>query len=303
MSFQHIPVLLSETVAGLSPKDGGVYVDCTLGRGGHTKTLLAAARCHVIGLDKDPEAIRDCRTALAPFSDRFTAVHAPFRSLGQVLDELQVDLVDGIMADLGVSSPQLDDATRGFSFQKAGPLDMRMNTESRKTADFYVNETPEKELANIIYQYGEERQSRAIARYIVGGRPWTDTLELANALAGRFGKNQRKIHPATRTFQAIRIAVNGELDELNAMLPQALDRLKSGGRLAVISFHSLEDRIVKQFFSLESGRTGERDAYGHPVVAPRLSKPFPPIVPTQDDPNPRARSARLRVAERLPWTS
>ena len=173
MSFQHIPVLLSETVAGLSPKDGGVYVDCTLGRGGHTKTLLAAARCHVIGLDKDPEAIRDCRTALAPFSDRFTAVHAPFRSLAQVLDELQVDLVDGIMADLGVSSPQLDDATRGFSFQKAGPLDMRMNTESRKTADFYVNETPEKELANIIYQYARTAvRAIALHRRTIGRTPW-----------------------------------------------------------------------------------------------------------------------------------
>lgn len=303
MSFQHIPVLLNETVSGLSPKDGGVYVDCTLGRGGHTKTLLTSAECRVIGLDKDPEAIQACRQSLSEYSDRFTAVHAPFRGFAQVLDDLQIDFIDGVMADLGVSSPQLDDAERGFSFQKAGPLDMRMNTESTKTAAYYVNEFPEKELANVIYQFGEERQSRAIARYIVGGRPWSDTLELANALAGRFGKHNRKIHPATRTFQAIRIAVNGELDELSAMLPQALNRLRGGGRLAIISFHSLEDRIVKQFFSLESGRTGERDAYGHPVVPPRLSKPFPPIVPTQDDPNPRARSARLRIAERLPWTS
>jgi 16S rRNA (cytosine1402-N4)-methyltransferase len=303
MTMRHIPVLLAETVDALNPVNGGVYVDCTLGRGGHSELLLQRADCRVIGIDKDPEAIRDSSERLAPFGDRFTAVRGAFASFSHILDELNVQRVDGVLADLGVSSPQLDDAHRGFSFQTAGPLDMRMDPSASVTADELVNGMAEKELANIIYQFGEERQSRAIARFIAGGRPWTDTLELANAMAGKFGRKPNRIHPATRTFQALRIAVNGELDELVKLLPQILSRLNEGGRMAIISFHSLEDRIVKQFFALESGRTGERDAYGHPVHTPRVAKPFPLVSPEKEDPNPRARSARLRIAQRLPWTS
>ena len=300
---RHIPVLLTESVEGLKPFDGGVYVDCTLGRGGHTEALLQAADCRVIGLDKDPEAIGETKERLKEYDNRFTPVHASFEQLSSVLDKLGIRRIDGLLADLGVSSPQLDDAHRGFSFQTSGPLDMRMNPEAPVTAAELVNGLSETDLANVIYKYGEERQSRAIARLIVQGRPWSDTLTLAQALLKRFGRRQQRIHPATRTFQALRIAVNRELDELEALLPQALLSLNGGGRIAVISFHSLEDRIVKQFFARESGRTGERDAYGHPVVKPRIAKPRPLITPSKDDPNPRARSARLRIAERLPWTS
>lgn len=303
LTIRHIPVLLKETVQGLEPFDGGLYVDCTLGRGGHSKALLESANCRVIGLDRDPEAISDSTERLSQYSDRFTAVRGTFGELSNILDSLSIQRIDGLMADLGVSSPQLEDAHRGFSFQTAGPLDMRMDPETLLTASELVNEMGEKELANIIFQYGEERQSRSIARYIVGGRPWGDTLELANAMAGRFGRKPNRIHPATRTFQALRIAVNGELDQIAALLPQAINRLNGNGKVAIISFHSLEDRIVKQFFARESGRVSERDAYGHPVVAPRIAPPSRLITPDKDDPNPRARSARLRIARRLEWTS
>lgn len=300
---RHIPVLLTEVVEALQPQEGGVYVDCTLGRGGHTEALLNAANCRVIGMDRDPDAIKESKARLSKFGSRFEVVRASFSDISTVLDDLDVESVDGILADLGVSSPQLDDAHRGFSFQRSGPLDMRMNPDAPTTAAELVNGLPEKDLADLIYRYGEERQSRGIARLIVRGRPWDDTLVLANAISQRFRSKTARIHPATRTFQAIRITVNEELNELESLLPQALARLQSGGRLAIISFHSLEDRIVKQYFALESGRTGERDAYGNPVVPPRIARPFPLVTPTEDDPNPRARSARMRVAERLPWTS
>ena len=302
VALNHVPVLLNEVVDGLQPQTDGVYLDCTLGRGGHSEAILQAAECTVIGLDRDPEAIAQTRDRLKHFGERFVSVQSPFSQFRRVLDGLGIERIDGLLAELGVSSPQLDDPSRGFSFQRSGPLDMRMDPESPLNAAEIVNEWAAEDIANAIYQYGEERQSRAIARLIVAGRPWTDTVQLAEAIATRFPQRKAKIHPATRTFQGLRIAVNRELTEIEELLPSALESLSSGGRLAVISFHSLEDRIVKRFFALESGRTGARDAYGNPVVPPRIHKPHPLIKPTKEDPNPRARSARLRIAERLPWT-
>ena len=297
--FDHVPVLLPEVLDALKPAAGEVHVDCTLGGGGHAEALLEAAPCRVIGLDRDPEALAASTERLRAFGDRFTPVRAAFSELGGVLDRLGVDRVDGVLADLGVSSPQLDRAERGFSFQQAGPLDMRMDPDAPLTAADLVNEAPEQELADLIFRYGEERRARRVARQIVAGRPWADTRTLARAVAKAVGGKPGRIHPATRTFQALRIAVNDELGELERLLPVARERLRPGGRLALITFHSLEDRIVKRFFARESGRTAPRDAYGDPVGPVRFGE-LRQAVPAPDDPNPRARSARLRAATRLP---
>jgi 16S rRNA (cytosine1402-N4)-methyltransferase len=299
MVLEHTPVLLAEVVAALAPRAGELFVDCTLGRGGHAEALLEAADCRVIGLDRDPAAIAATRARLARFGDRLRAVHAPFSSLSAVLDDLGEPRVDGLLADLGVSSPQLDDPARGFSFRDSGPVDMRMDPTSSPSAADLVNEWDESELARVVFRYGEEKRSRAVARALVAGRPWTDTAALAAAVAKAVGGRPTRIHPATRTFQALRIAVNDELGELERLLPVAIERLAPGGRLAIISFHSLEDRIVKRFLAAESGRTGERDPWGDPVVSPRVLAQAKAVRPPSDDPNPRARSARLRTASRL----
>ena len=303
--FHHVPVLRDEVVRALAPADGEVLVDCTLGGGGHSEALLQAANCRVIGLDRDPVAIAAATERLAPFGERFTAVRSAFSDLGRVLDSLGLAEVQGVLADLGVSSPQLDTPERGFSFRLQGPPDMRMDPDIERSAMDIVNDCTEDEIALIVSRYGEERRARRVARAIVAGRPFDSTLALAEVVAKAVGtpRGGSRIHPATRTFQALRIVVNDELGELERLLPVALERLSPGGRLAIISFHSLEDRIVKRFFALESGRTAPKAAYGHPVTPPRFARLPKPVSSAPDDPNPRARSARLRFAVRLPWTA
>ena len=296
----HIPVLLEEVVAGLCPADGEVFVDCTLGRGGHSEELLAAADCKVIGLDRDPEAVDASSRRLEVYGSRFSGYHAPFSALESVLETAGLSSVDGVLADLGVSSPQLDEPGRGFSFRQSGPVDMRMDPTASLDAATIVNTWEQVDLARILKEFGEEPRARAVAAAIVAGRPWADTRTLAAAVA-RVAGPTRKIHRATKTFQALRIVVNDELGELRRLLPASLRVLGSGGRLAVIAFHSLEDRIVKQFIALESGRTGPRDVFGHPTVAPRLDRPAGLIKAGLEESNPRARSARLRIATRLTW--
>jgi 16S rRNA (cytosine1402-N4)-methyltransferase len=299
--WPHVPVLLRETVAALAPREGGVYVDCTVGAGGHSEAILQAADCRVIGLDRDQSALAIAHERLAPFAARFVGVHAPFANLENVLDNLGVDVVDGIMADIGVSSLQLDTPERGFSFRAAGPLDMRMDTSAGSPASELINHEEEAELARCIATFGEERHAKRIAGIIVRGRPWSDTATLAAAIAAGVpsGGSFARIHPATRTFQALRIRVNDELGQLERLLEVAVRRLAPGGVLAVITFHSLEDRIVKRFIARESGRDAERDPYGNPLGTPRFGRPGPSITAPPDDPNPRARSARLRTAVRL----
>ena len=300
--FQHRSVLLDEAVAALAPADGELFVDCTLGGGGHTEALLDAAEVRVVGLDRDPAALKAATARLGRFGERFQAVHASFDQLGRVLDELGIGRVHGILADLGVSSPQLDHAERGFSFRRGGPVDMRMDPTQGPTAAELLDTVDEEELVRILTTYGEERRARRVARALLAERPFADTAALAACVAGVVGRGKGRIHPATRTFQALRIAVNDELGQLERLLPQVIDRLVPGGRVAIISFHSLEDRIVKRFLHRAAGRGLPRDAYGNPVgdVTVRVA---PSLTPSPSDPNPRARSARLRSATRLPWNA
>ncbi len=299
-AYHHLPVMRAEVVAALRPADGEVLVDCTFGGGGHTRALLEAARCRVIALDRDPSALANAEAIRAEVGDRLEVHHAPFSALGSVLDAAGRPLVDGILADLGVSSHQLDTPDRGFSFRAKGPLDMRMDPTAGRSAADLVNEADEHELVRILREYGEEQKAGRVARAIVAGRPWSDTLALAEAVARVVGPGGR-IHPATRTFQALRIAVNGELAELESLLPTALERLRPGGRLAILTFHSLEDRIVKRFFDASAGKGRPRDPYGNPIGPVHL-RVHPDLAPS-DEENPRARSARLRSATRLPWNA
>ena len=298
--FDHVPVLRDQVVAALQPADGEVFVDCTVGGGGHAAALLATAACTVIGVDRDPAALEAATRACAPWAERFQPVRARFSQLRDVLMEVGHDRVDGILADVGVSSHQLDTAERGFSFRRSGPIDMRMDPDAPLSASTLVNNWAETDLAEVIQRYGEERHARRVARAIVAGRPWTDVAELGAAIARVVGRGKGRIHPATRTFQGLRIAVNDELGELNSLLQASVHSLKPHGRLAIISFHSLEDRIVKRFFSDQAGKNLPRDPYGNRIgpVNLALSKS---VTPADDDPNPRARSARLRAARRLPW--
>lgn len=298
-TFHHIPVLLQPVIDALAPVDGGVYVDCTLGGGGHTEALLKAADCRVIGLDRDPAALAAAGERLRPFGERFTAVRTTFDRVRQALDELGIDKVDGLLADFGVSSHQLDTADRGFSFRHNGPVDMRMDPDAPYSAADLVNDGEQSELERVIRDYGEERRWRRVARAIVDGRPWQDTAMLAAAVEQAVGGKYERIHKATRTFQGLRIAVNDELGQVERLLTASLDCVAPGGHIALISFHSLEDRLVKRFFYAEAGRTGPRDAYGHPIAPVRLGE-LALIRPDDDDPNPRARSSRLRIATRLP---
>ena len=278
-SSSHEPVLRQEVVQWLIPQNPQgdrfrvrTIVDATLGLGGHTQALLAAApQVRVIGIDQDPEALRVARERLAPFKDRVSFAHANFQDLAAVLRELKVDRVQGIVADLGVSSLQFDTGERGFSFSVEAPLDMRMNQGDGETAAELIERLSEKDLADLIFEYGEERGARRIARALVKARergPVTTTKELADITIRALRVPGRwRIHPATRTFQAFRIAVNDELKVLEAFIPEAITALAKGGRLAIISFHSLEDRIVKRRFQRESGRcecTG-RDRMNFPV--------------------------------------
>ncbi len=291
----HVPVLTMQVLQQLRPERGGLFVDCTVGLGGHASAMLAAGASRLIGLDRDLDALRHARETLAPWKDRVELIHADYRVLGDLLDERQIPEIDGALADLGVSSMQFDEPGRGFSFQRDEPLDMRMDRSQGETAAGLVARSSEEDLANAIFQYGEERFSRRIARAIVEERrqtPVGTTLALA-AIVRRVvpRRGHMRIDPATRTFQALRIWVNRELEGLDRFLESAASRLRAGGRLAVITFHSLEDRIVKHTFRALAA--GDRS------VLKVLTKK--PIVPDEDEVrrNPRARSAKLRAAERI----
>jgi 16S rRNA (cytosine1402-N4)-methyltransferase len=314
--LKHRPVLYQEIIYALQPVYKRLFVDCTVGAGGHSFGLLEASSPdgRLLGLDVDPRALELAHQRLYQFGDRVILVQASYATLQEQLEKIKWPPVNGILLDLGISSMQVDTAERGFSFLSDAPLDMRFDPRNPNTAADLVNTMNEKELADLIYQYGEEHLARQIARAIVRERPLTSTFELSQLVArvvgghrshGRRDQNtSRSIHPATRTFQALRIAVNDELNVLAMVLPQAVECLAPGGRLAVISFHSLEDRIVKQFFQQES-----QDCIcppvqpvctcGHHATITRLTKH--PIRPQPDEVeiNPRARSARLRVAMKL----
>jgi 16S rRNA (cytosine1402-N4)-methyltransferase len=296
----HRPVMLAESLAGLALGDGDTiaadacYIDCTFGRGGHSRAILdaLAGRGMLHAIDQDPEAIRHAETAFADAAN-FRIHHANFSQLRDVAEAAGISgKVTGILLDLGVSSPQLDTAERGFSFGKDGPLDMRMNPQAGEPAAEWLARASDTEIADVLYQYGEERNSRRIARRIVEARmvqPLTSTAQLAQLIASVPGPRSRSIHPATRSFQAIRIFINRELDVLRDVLAQAMDVLQPGGRLVVISFHSLEDRIVKR--TLRDAARAE-----HPQLKLR-GKQFPSDAERAS--NPRARSAVLRIAEKL----
>ncbi|MEN6479663.1 MAG: 16S rRNA (cytosine(1402)-N(4))-methyltransferase RsmH [Anaerolineales bacterium] len=305
----HTPVLLAEVLTWLALKPGGLYIDATVGLGGHAAAILNACGPdgRLLGIDADPQALALARERLAPFGDRALLRQGWNRDLPTLAADAGWSAVDGVLFDLGVSSLQLDDAARGFSFQQDGPLDMRMSPQAEVDAAQIVNTWPERELADILYTYGEERYARRIAAAIVRERPLHTTAELAavvrRAIPG--GHAPQRIDPATRSFQALRIAVNGELEYLEQALTGAVRLLRPGGRLVVIAFHSLEDRIVKQYLAREA-----RDCIcppripqcvcGHKATVRLLT--HKPVRPSDAEAaaNPRSRSARLRAAERLP---
>lgn len=312
MEFRHKPVLFAETMRSLALSDGGVYVDGTLGGGGHSEGILLATgpSGRVIGIDQDDEALAAAGNHLAAFGDRFVACKSNFAEMRAVLDGLQVDAVDGVLLDIGVSSHQLDDAGRGFSYMQDGPLDMRMNQSGGRTAAELLAEASAEELADIIYKYGEERFSRRIASRIVARRaeePITGTLQLAEIVRSAIPAERRRHedqHPAKRTFQALRIAVNDELGVLERGMRAAFDCLRPGGRLSVITFHSLEDRIVKEYFvSLARGCDCPPEfpicVCGKKPRAKLVNRK--PITASAEElaENPRARSAKLRTVEKL----
>jgi 16S rRNA (cytosine1402-N4)-methyltransferase len=300
MMSGHVPVLLAEVLEALAPRDGAHYVDGTFGGGGYARAILEAADCRVLGIDRDPDAIARGAALAARFAGRLTLVQGEFSRMGEY-----VEATDGVVLDLGVSSFQFDEPARGFSFREDGPLDMRMSKDGQSAADF-VNSAEEKTLAQVLSRYGEEHQARRIAHQIVLARPVTRTAELAEIVLKALGPGARKlkIHPATRTFQALRILVNDELGELERGLEAAERVLKLRGRLAVVSFHSLEDRIVKQFLAArsESVSKGSRHAPERRRATSPVFKIFKPRVPGDAEvrSNPRSRSARLRAAEKLP---
>jgi len=301
----HVPVMVAEVVEWLRPRPGAFLVDATVGLGGHAAALLAAAPdTRLLGLDRDPAALAIARDRLRDAGERVILRHGRFTELGRVLHDVGWDGADAVLLDLGVSSLQLDDPTRGFSFQAAGALDMRMDPTGGLDAAEIVNRWPEKDLALVLHEYGEEPRARAVARAIVRRRPITTTAALADVVRGVLGRGRPGHHPATRTFQALRIAVNDELSELELFLADAWMLLRPGGRLAILAYHSLEDRRVKDTF-----RRWAADCLCPPrtpvcvcgwrakvrVLTPR------PLRPTAEEVarNPRARSARLRVVERL----
>jgi 16S rRNA (cytosine1402-N4)-methyltransferase len=301
----HTPVLLDEVLDGLAITTGGTYVDCTVGTGGHAEGILdrSAPDGKLLGLDLDPSAIELSGSRLSVYGDRAVLVRGSFAGLKELASAHGFTPADGVLLDLGVSSVQLERAERGFSFQKDGPLDMRMDPAGEVTADYLVNELAETDLARILADYGEEPKARAIARAIVRNRPIRTTKELADLVA-RNVRQRRRMHPATRTFQALRIAVNEELETLSETLPQIVEILAKGGRMAIISFHSLEDRLVKSFLVTES----------HDCICPPeipvckcdhqrtvkivTKKPLRPS-PAETSRNPRSRSAKLRIAMRV----
>ena len=278
--------MLEEALQFLQPERGGVFVDCTLGLGGHTRALLERGATRVIGIDRDADALRLATERLQGFGDRLVPVHSDYRQIGEVLDAHGGQVVDGVLADLGISSLQLDADGRGFSFRRDEPLDMRMDRSGGATAADLVNRSDEREIADAIFQFGEERYSRRIARGIVAARPLTTTGQLASIVRRAVPtRGWQRIDPATRTFQALRIWVNGELDGLDRFVQNAAARLAGNGRLAVITFHSLEDRVVKHTMrALAHADTGLHALTKKPVTAGEAEL----------DRNPRARSAKLR---------
>ncbi len=313
--MEHVPVLLHEALAKLALRPGMSCIDGTLGGAGHSEALLLATAPNgqLLGIDADPQAIARAEERLAPFKARVVLRQGSFRDLALIAQAAGFTQVQAILLDLGISSYQLGDETRGFSFQAVGPLDMRMDTSAPLTAAEIVNDWPQDALADVIYRYGEEPRSRRVARAIVEARPLSSTAELADVIAKALGGRQgQRTHPATRVFQALRIAVNDELGALEAALPQIVRLLTPGGRFAVITFHSLEDRIVKQFIQRETRdciceldprawRTvGEAACRcGHRATLRAVTRK--PIQPTETEirQNPRSRSAKLRVAERV----
>lgn len=309
MSMQrHIPVLMNEVVDAIAPRDGGRYLDGTFGAGGYTTAILDRADCRVIAIDRDPDAIAAGRALAERYAPRLTLIEGRFGDMADLLSAEGVDDVDGVTLDLGVSSMQFDQAERGFSFRNSGPLDMRMGRSGPSAADL-VNDAEEAELADIIWRYGEERKSRRVAHAIVEQRKLKrieTTAELASIVRRAVGPQAKDdSDPATRTFQALRIAVNDELGELERGLAAAEAVLAPGGRLAVVSFHSLEDRAVKEFVRARAGRTPSPSRHAPPKADARaatlrdLSRK--PVLPSEAETsaNPRARSARLRVAEKI----
>jgi 16S rRNA (cytosine1402-N4)-methyltransferase len=310
----HIPVLYKEIIHALQPQRGGRYVDGTLGAGGHARGILEACTPdgQLLGLDVDPQALALSRETLAPYEGRIHLVQASYTTITKQLAAMRWDAVDGILLDLGASSMQFDNAERGFSFMQDGPLDMRFGPNAFQSAEDIVNTFDEKDLADLIFRYGEDRDSRKIARAIVMNRPLHTTRELVVVIEKASPRRGDRVHPATQTFQALRIAVNEELASVESVLPQAVSALRrrpervdgSGGRLAVISFHSLEDRIVKDFFREQS-----KDIVNPPyeriyeeerkAVIKIINKK--PIVASDEEikDNPRARSAKLRVVEKI----
>lgn len=300
MEFHHQTVLRDAVVELLQAGPGGQWLDGTLGGGGHSEALLQATGPdgRVLGLDRDPAALAAARQRLAGFGPRFEARHGRFGDLSRAAGD--AGPFRGIVLDLGVSSPQLDQAHRGFSFQQDGPVDMRMDPSSGLPASEWLEDMDHARLARLIGRLGDEPRAGRIARAILDGRPWRSTRALAECVAKASGYRNSRTHPATRTFQALRIHTNDELGELDRGLRAALDALEAGGRLAVISFHSLEDRATKAFFRASAGIGTPRDAYGHPATPPvgRLVNRKPINGLERDPHNPRARSARLRVFER-----
>ena len=309
-SIPHQPVLYHEIILALRPNETGRYIDATVGAGGHAWGILkeSAPSGQLLGLDLDPQALELAKKRLQEFSDRATLVQASYTTLQEQARKIGWDRVEGIVIDLGVSSMQIDTPERGFSFQTEGPLDMRFGPSQTRTAADLINSWSERDLADVIWRYGEDRLSRRIAQAIVQARPLHTTTQLAEVIASAVGRSKApgksRIHPATRTFQALRIAVNEELGAIQEVLPQAVDLLAPGGRLAVIAFHSLEDRIVKQYFRRES-----RDCIcppeqpvctcGHKASLVEINRKPVEAGDEESRTNPRARSARLRVAERL----
>jgi 16S rRNA (cytosine1402-N4)-methyltransferase len=311
MGAPHRPVLLRETIELLRPERGGLFIDGTLGLGGHSEAILeASADARVIGIDRDREALAWAGERLARYGARFQAVHGNFRDIARVVEQAGESALSGVLVDLGVSSLQFDDAQRGFSFRHDAPLDMRMDAGSdEETAAELLARLPEEEIARIIFKYGEERRSRRISRWIVErrerGEPIKGTRELADLVARAYGARKTEhIHPATRTFQALRIAVNGELEGLGEFVEQAIDLLQEDGRFAAISFHSLEDRIIKRSLRRLAGhcecdrRAPVCTCGARRAVEILTRRPLQPR-PTELDENPRARSAKLRAARKL----
>jgi len=291
LSVLHTPVLVAEVVEWLRIRPEGTYLDATAGTAGHAIEIakrLTTGR--LVALDRDPEALEIARERLKEFGEKVILVHREFSEIGEVAEELKLPPLDGVVADLGVSTLELDSPERGFSFRSAGPLNMRMNPETPLTADEIVNQWPEKKLANLLYEKAEERDSRRIARSIVRARPIRDTAHLATVVAGvRKARGRQKLHPATKTFLALRIAVNREEEELGQFLSRTPATLSSGGRWIVLSYHSLEDRLVKHAFQ----RLAREGSFR--VLTKKVIQPGEEEIRN----NPRARSAKMRVAEKI----